>query len=222
MQQSGTSTATSPDKETDSESDDDSEKQGFVSASQYDPNPVSSFGNYRRLPLTCPDTEDAEKGSSCLIASPPNTEIQADQAKADKLASLKKWHHFDASMRESFDSIADTTLHGLVWSDWDQAKFGEAMVADAKGAVELSIDDFDGIESDDDGDQGYDAEGDPISKKRKKPTLSKSNKSQRARLSVLHDEGMLKTRKHDLRQIAEAGGGGRVLYVFEKVKSAKM
>lgn len=41
-------------------------------------------------------------------------------------------------------------------------------------------------------------------------------------MSALHDEGITKVRKHDLKEIAQAGGGGRVLYVFEKVKAAKM
>jgi hypothetical protein len=33
---------------------------------------------------------------------------------------------------------------------------------------------------------------------------------------------MVKVRKHNLKKIAQAGGGGRVLYVFEKVKAARM
>jgi hypothetical protein len=41
VNQSDTSATASPDKEDNSDSDEDSDKQGFVSASQYDPNPVS-------------------------------------------------------------------------------------------------------------------------------------------------------------------------------------
>jgi DNA repair and recombination protein RAD54B len=181
------------------------------------------------------DREDAQEGTSpiLIVYLVHGADHQSEQAKADKLSSLKKWHHIDGTKRESFDRTKDIVLHSLVYSDWEDAKFAAATPApvdpESIESRDASDDEFDGIESasDNDDDNGYDAEGDPIpSKKRKKATSSsssaRSRKSQRAKLTALFDDSMTKVRKHDLKEIAQAGGGGRVMYIFEKIKEAMM
>jgi DNA repair and recombination protein RAD54B len=228
--------APSPVKVDGPDSEDEEESRGFVTASQYDPKPVGRFTTFDLgEPLICIDGKNAQEGTYTLLGNrlEQHADLQSEQAKADKLSSLKKWHHIDGTKRESFDRTKDIVLHSLVYSDWEDAKFAAAAPApvdpESIESRDASDDEFDGIESasDKDGDNGYDAEGDPIpSKKRKKATSSsssaRSRKSQRAKLTALFDDSMTTIRKHDLKEIAQGGGGGRVMYIFEKVKEAKM
>jgi DNA repair and recombination protein RAD54B len=66
----------------------------------------------------------------------------------------------------------------------------------------------------------FEVEGGHTSKKRK----SIGSKRQNARSGDRYDIGIGESvaRRHDLREIAERGGGGRVMFVFEKVSKSKI
>jgi hypothetical protein len=137
--------------------------------------------------------------------------IQSEQAKRDKLSALKKWKHLDPHERSSFDTMSDTLLHGLIYSEWESTKFSKA-AADEE-------DEMDGIESANSQDeidvrnQSASSSGSGGSKK----DIKKEKKKKRV------DIGGLETnRKYDLNVIANGGGGGKVMYMFEKVSKSKM
>lgn len=124
---------------------------------------------------------------------------QAAQEKKDKLAALKKWAHFDGFDRESFDGIKDVMLHSLLWSDWDHQSSTDLFLS-------ASSEDFDGIDS-----AKEDKDDDAHTSKKRKIAGRRENGI----------EGGI-ARRHDLREIAQMGGGGRVMFMFEKVSKSKM
>jgi hypothetical protein len=107
--------------------------------------------------------------------------------------------------------MSDTLLHGLIYSEWESTKFSKA--------AEAEEDEMDGIESANSADeidvrnQSASSSGSGGSKKEKK----KEKKKKRV------DIGGLETkRRYDLNLIANGGGGGKVMYMFEKVSKSKM
>lgn len=124
---------------------------------------------------------------------------------------LKKWDHFDGFDRQSFDGISDVLLHSLVWSDWDGS--GMESTTTSSNSAEPVI-----PASSDDVDDGHD---DSHSSKRRKV---EGRKKQNARSGDKYEIGAGSSiaRRHDLRDIAERGGGGRVMFMLEKASKSKM
>jgi DNA repair and recombination protein RAD54B len=154
-----------------------------------------------------------------------HTDVQSEQMKRDKLSALKKWSHFDPFESESFDGIADTLLHGIIWTEWDSVKFDAPAVIDA----ESDEDDLDGVDSahsDDEVDvrghtratEGSSRSGSTASKKSTESTKKVSRRKTKVDISG----GLDVKRKYDLGSIAKSGRGGKVMYVFEKVSKSKM
>ncbi|EIW72633.1 hypothetical protein TREMEDRAFT_36825 [Tremella mesenterica DSM 1558] len=142
-------------------------------------------------------------------APTPKMIKKAAEEKKEKLAALKKWTHIDAYDKQSFRDIADTVLYNMLWEDWDNDDAGPSSSPSALpshtsnkkarlegGRIKRS--------------EGSDSEESTGGKTRK-------NKS-----GVKIDIGTEVERRHDLRKLADNGQGGRVLYVFEKVKKSKM
>lgn len=137
--------------------------------------------------------------------------LQAAQEKRDKLAALKKWMHFDAFDRQSFDGVTDALLHSIVWTDCELGATSAANTTSTSSGPTDSADEFDGIAS------GADSDDEQfVSRKRRKVDKSKSRSKHGLGI------GAEIARRHDLREIADAGGGGRVMFMFEKVSKSKM
>jgi hypothetical protein len=154
-----------------------------------------------------------KKVNTTTQASGRDTDKQSEQAKRDKLSALKKWKHLDPHERSSFDSMSDTLLHGLIYNEWESTKFAKA--------AEEEQDEMDGIESANSEDEidvrNQSASSSGSSKKEKEKEIKKEKKKRGV------DIGGLETRrKFDLGEIAKNGGGGKVMYMFEKVSKSKM
>jgi DNA repair and recombination protein RAD54B len=135
--------------------------------------------------------------------------IQSEQAKRDKLSALKKWKHLDPHERSSFDTMSDTLLHGLIYSEWESTKFSKA--------AKEEEDEMDGIESANSQDEIDVRDRSSGSSSNSKKDIKKQKTKKRV------DIGGLETkRKYDLNVIANSGGGGKVMYMFEKVSKSKM
>lgn len=135
------------------------------------------------------------------------------------MAALKKWAHFDGFDRKSFDGIADTQLHSLLYSDWDDLAMKDVTTsASSEPVVPPSSDDMDGIDDAEDIDSRC---GGSRNSKKRKITSKKPNT---ARSGDRYDIGIGESlaRRHDLRDIAERGGGGRVMFMFEKISKSKI
>ena len=134
------------------------------------------------------------------------------------MAALKKWAHFDGFDRRSFDGIADTQLHSLLYSDWDDLAMKDVTKAESsEPVVPPSSDDIEGIE---DAENIDSRDGGSRNSKKRKITSKKLN----ARSGDRYDIGVGESvaRRHDLRDIAERGGGGRVMFMFEKISKSKI
>jgi hypothetical protein len=134
--------------------------------------------------------------------------MQSEQAKRDKLSALKKWKHLDPHERSSFDTMSDTLLHGLIYTEWESTKFSKV--------AEEEEDEMDGIESansQDEIDVRNQSSGSSSNNKKEK----KKEKKKRVDIG-----GLEMKRKYDLNVIANVGGGGKVMYMFEKVSKSKM
>ena len=137
--------------------------------------------------------------------------IQSEQAKRDKLSALKKWKHLDPHERSSFDTMSDTLLHGLIYSEWESTKFSKV--------AEEEEDEMDGIESANSQDEidVRDQSAGSSSSGGSKKDIKKEKKKKRVDIGGLENK-----RKYDLNVIANSGGGGKVMYMFEKVSKSKM
>ena len=175
------------------------------------------------------DTGNAETGGSWKRED--FTQCADDQAAEDKkqkLLALKKWTHVDGTESHSFADVHDEILYNMLWEEWDslgsrtsaantsaatspspresgrpnkRGKHSSANISD------VTPPDTDGIETDDEFDQvGHG--------KRKVSVKSKGN-------SLAFDSPGLEKR-HDLQAIAQAGGTGKIMFILEKVKKAKM
>jgi hypothetical protein len=119
--------------------------------------------------------------------------------------------------------MADTLLHGLIYAEWESLKFAKPP------ATTEDEDEMDGIESgDDDEEVGIDvrnlsdpSSGSSIEKLKSKEVGGKGGKG-RKKVNIHGHGGIEVSRKHDLNDIARAGGGGKVMYMFEKVSKSKM
>jgi hypothetical protein len=101
--------------------------------------------------------------------------------------------------------MSDTLLHGLIYSEWESTKFSKA--------AEEEEDEMDGIESANSQDE--------IDVRNQSSDSSSNTKKEKKKKRV--DIGGLETeRKYDLNVIANGGGGGKVMYMFEKVSKSKM
>jgi DNA repair and recombination protein RAD54B len=132
---------------------------------------------------------------------------------------LKKWKHLDPFERPSFDVMADTLLHGLIYAEWESLKFAKPP------APTEDDDEMDGIESgDDDEEVGIDVRNLSAPSSGSGSSIEKPTGGRKGRKKVnLHGHGGIEvSRKHDLDDIARAGGGGKVMYMFEKVSKSKM
>lgn len=109
----------------------------------------------------------------------------------------------------------DPLLHNLLRDDWDNLAIRSTTSSNsAESVMPPSSDDLDSIDHAEDAD-----EGSHISKKRKV-----AGKRQNARSGDRYDigAGQSVAQRHDLRDIAARGGGGRVMFMFEKVSKSKM
>lgn len=121
--------------------------------------------------------------------------------------------------------MSDTLLHGLIYSEWESVKFASAKETEDEGEE----DEMEGIESANSADEidvrnqsnsSASSSGDK-KEKAKKEKAKKAKKEKKERKKV--DVGGLETkRKFDLNVIANGGGGGKVMYMFEKVSKSKM
>ena len=117
--------------------------------------------------------------------------------------------------------MSDTLLHGLIYSEWESTKF-----AKPKGSEDENEDEMDGIESGIDDEVEIDVRNqsapDSVSSASLRGIkIKKEEKDLKKKRGV--DIGGLETRrKYDLGVIAGAGGGGKVMYMFEKVSKSKM
>lgn len=109
--------------------------------------------------------------------------------------------------------MSDTLLHGLIYSEWESTRF-------TKAAEEEEEDEMDGIESANSQDEidvrnqsASDSSGGP------KKHLKKEKAKKKKRVDI---GGLDTKRKYDLNVIANGGGGGKVMYMFEKVSKSKM
>ena len=141
------------------------------------------------------------------------------------MSALKKWKHLDPFERPSFDVMADTLLHGLIYAEWESLKFAKA----SKPVIEEDDDDddgMDGIESDDDQVEidvrDHSAPSSGSSVERPKKEIGGKKVKCRKRVNLHAHGGIEVARKHDLDEIARGGGGGKVMYMFEKVSKSKM
>jgi hypothetical protein len=101
--------------------------------------------------------------------------------------------------------MSDTLLHGLIYTEWESTKFSKA--------AEDEKDEMDGIESANSQNE--------IDVRDQSSGSSSNNKKEKKKKRV--DIGGLETkRKYDLHVIANGGGGGKVMYMFEKVSKSKM
>ena len=150
---------------------------------------------------------------------------QTEQAKRDKLSALKKWKHLDPFERPSFDVMADTLLHGLIYAEWESLKFAKA----SRPVIEEDDDDgMDGIESDDDQveidvrNHSAPSSGSGSSVERPRKEIVEKKIKGRKKVNLHGHGGIEVARRHDLDEIARGGGGGKVMYMFEKVSKSKM
>jgi hypothetical protein len=108
--------------------------------------------------------------------------------------------------------MSDTLLHGLIYSEWESTKFSKV--------AEEEDDEMDGIESansEDEIDVRNQSSGGSSNHSKKEKKEKKKERKKRV------DIGGLETkRKYDLNVIANGGGGGKVMYMFEKVSKSKM
>ena len=125
--------------------------------------------------------------------------------------------------------MADTLLHGLIYAEWESLKFAKA----SKPVIEEDDDDddgMDGIESDDDRveidvrDHSAPSSGSSVERPKKEIVEKKIKGRKKVNL---HGHGGIEVarrqaRRHDLDEIARGGGGGKVMYMFEKVSKSKM
>ena len=116
--------------------------------------------------------------------------------------------------------MSDTLLHGLIYSEWESNKFAKPK------ETEEDENEMDGIESGIEDEVEIDvrnksAPGSGSSASPKGMKVKKEKKDLKKKRGV--DIGGLETRrKYDLGVIAGAGGGGKVMYMFEKVSKSKM
>nr|XP_018999813.1 DNA repair and recombination protein RAD54B [Kwoniella mangroviensis CBS 8507]OCF63274.1 DNA repair and recombination protein RAD54B [Kwoniella mangroviensis CBS 8507] len=209
---------TSEETSTVAEDDDDGdeEKARFVNAAQYDPKPSAKM-----LRKTAAEQQQ-------------------------KLRALRKWTHYDTYDHHSFRNIMDVTLYNMLYESWDSDESALLAAASAeeggrhktkkKRRIVENDEDDDADEetpdkvldsaSEEDDDDGSDSEGSTsVPSKRKKSGIANKRKSRSKNdFSEEYEDplGMGRKKKHDLKKIAENGGTGRVMFVFEKVSKAKM
>ncbi|BEJ00714.1 hypothetical protein CcaverHIS631_0505710 [Cutaneotrichosporon cavernicola] len=187
----------------DSSSEEDAQA-GFVSASQFDPEPTAKMVR------------------------------KATKAQADKLAALKEWAHVDAFDSASVGGIKDDLLYNLLRDaqKTDEAKATKRAMKDERPIKKLRAADSSSssrvtspsvespatspsLESDGSGVDDSDEEAMRVPARRKmRPRAS------RAKAPI--DMGIDRVKKHNLHMIAADGGVGRILYVFEKESSARI
>lgn len=96
-----------------SDSDDPDLEMGFVSASQYDPEPT------------------------------PKQLRQVERAQQAKLAALKEWTHIDSCKPATFKDMRDNLLHNLVCDDYEALKKAKARSTKKRKSSGLSDSDDD-------------------------------------------------------------------------------
>ncbi|WVQ62304.1 uncharacterized protein L199_000443 [Kwoniella botswanensis] len=211
---------TSEETSTVAEDDDDGEdeKARFVNAAQYDPRPSAKM-----LRKTAAEQQQ-------------------------KLRALRKWTHYDTYDHHSFRDIIDVTLYNMLYESWDSdesallaaasAEEGDSKKTNRKKRRIVDSDEdnveeipdkvFDsaseeGEEEDGDGDISGSEESTSVPSKRKKSDNKNSPRLKKDSSEEYEDPlCMGRKKKHDLTKIAENGGTGRVMFVFEKVSKAKM
>jgi DNA repair and recombination protein RAD54B len=106
--------------------------------------------------------------------------------------------------------MSDTLLHGLIYSEWESTKFSKA--------AEDEKDEMDGIESANSQDE-IDVRDQSSGSGSSSNTTKDKKKDKKKRVDI---GGLETKRKYDLNVIANGGGGGKVMYIFEKVSKSKM
>lgn len=151
---------------------------------------------------------------------------QANKAQQDKLAALKEWAHIDAFDGAAIRSVKDNLLYNILRDAYktDEAKAqkegadGEPPAkklrgndsTDSTGSSRSTSVSVDRPESDEDSDE------EPI---RPSAHLRRTKRPRPSRTSGV-DMGIVK--KHNLHTIADEGGVGRVLFVFEKESKSRL
>ncbi|WWD09298.1 hypothetical protein V865_007421 [Kwoniella europaea PYCC6329] len=209
---------TSEETSTVAEDDDgEEEKARFVNAAQYDPKPSAKL-----LRKTAAEQQQ-------------------------KLRALKKWTHYDTYDHHSFRNIIDVTLYNMLYEsrDSDESALLNAASAEEGDSKKTNRKKRRIVDSDEDNDEETpdkvldsaseeeeEEEGGDVSDSEGSTSVpskrKKSDNKNRPRLKKDSSEeyedplGMGRKKKHDLKKIAENGGTGRVMFVFEKVSKAKM
>jgi hypothetical protein len=104
--------------------------------------------------------------------------------------------------------MSDTLLHGLIYTEWESTKFSKA--------AKEEEDEMDGIESANSADE---IDVRDQSSGSSDNTRKEKKKEKKKRVDI---GGLETKRKYDLNVIANGGGGGKVMYMFEKVSKSKM
>jgi hypothetical protein len=120
--------------------------------------------------------------------------------------------------------MADTLLHGLIYSEWEETKFAKATTA----TDDDDEDEMDGIESDYDVDEidvrnhSNPSSGSGSGSGRYKELAREKREVRKVKKRGVDIGSVEIRRKYDLGSIAKNGGGGKVMYMFEKVSKSKM
>ncbi|KAK8865771.1 hypothetical protein IAR55_000918 [Kwoniella newhampshirensis] len=193
----------------DEDNEDADDRQGFVTAGEYDPEPT------------------------------PKMRRKAAAEAKDKLAALKKWTHFDPFNRQSFSGVQDNLLYNILWDAWDgdqtpSTPSGSSVAEEQdmraskkrkvhgnNGSDDVSDDDAasdDRVLDSHDEDDDDESHGTSILP-RKRKSGDKAATGKVIKTTGLSD---VATMRHDLKANAEKGGTGRVTFVFEKLSRSNL
>ncbi|KLT45271.1 hypothetical protein CC85DRAFT_325788 [Cutaneotrichosporon oleaginosum] len=196
------SAADTPEIENSESSSDDEASAGFISASQFDPEPTAKMLR------------------------------KANRVQAEKLAALKEWAHIDAFDTQSVGGIKDNLLYNILRDAQkaDQSKVGKADEDErptkrlrggdsscssrttSPGGETTATSPSPKSDSSDE-DDSDDAVRVPARRK---------TRPRNSGVGAVADTGVDRVKKHNLHTIAENDGVGRVLYVFEKEARARI
>lgn len=158
-----------------------------------------------------------------------HTNSQANKAQQDKLAALKVWAHIDAFDGKAIRGVKDNLLYNMLRQAF---KDDEAKAARMKGEPPIKklrgdSDSFSSsrsaspsikLESESDtADNSDDSDEEPVRLPRRRKTRPRSGRD-----TSMFEGGHDGVKKHNLNKIAEDGGVGRVLFVFEKESKSRL
>lgn len=197
----------------DNDSSSDEASPGFISASQFDPEPVSL--RCHTVLTVC--RLSRWRGRS--VHTNTETDKQANKAQQDKLAALKEWAHIDAFDGSAIRGIKDNLLYHMLRDAYktDEVKAQKMTADDEPPTKKLRTGESSSSsratstetpDSDDSDEEPVRVAG-RLRRKTRRPTR-------------LVETGLDSVKKHNLHTIAEEGGVGRVLFVLEKESKSRL